>query len=90
MTTGTVVKRDIIRSRGTNQRVVGKIVGEHYIESSKSSATKNFNSERWTCHKDNLPTRMRFELTRAEHNGLAVHRLNDSATSSFTAVGLQW
>ena len=32
--TGTVVKRNIIRSRGTNQRVVGKIVGEHYIESS--------------------------------------------------------
>ena len=27
-------------------------------------------------------TRMRFELTRAEHNGLAVHRLNHSATSS--------
>ena len=25
---------------------------------------------------------MRFELTRAEHNGLAVHRLNHSATSS--------
>ena len=29
------------------------------------------------------PTRMGFEPTRAEHNGLAVHRLNDSATSSF-------
>ena len=25
---------------------------------------------------------MRFELTRAEPNGLAVHRLNHSATSS--------
>ena len=35
MTPGTVVKRNIIRSRGTNQRVVGKIVGEHYIESRK-------------------------------------------------------
>ena len=42
MTTGTVVKRNIIRSRGTNQRVVGKIVGEHYIESSKRSATEEF------------------------------------------------
>ncbi|XP_022594632.1 dipeptidyl peptidase 3 isoform X1 [Seriola dumerili] len=29
-----------------------------------------------------LPTRMGFEPTRAEHNGLAVHRLNHSATSS--------
>ena len=27
-------------------------------------------------------TRMGFEPTRAEHNGLAVHRLNHSATSS--------
>ena len=26
---------------------------------------------------------MGFEPTRAEHNGLAVHRLNHSATSSF-------
>ncbi|XP_034746579.1 dipeptidyl peptidase 3 isoform X1 [Etheostoma cragini] len=30
------------------------------------------------------PTRMGFEPTRAEHNGLAVHRLNHSATSSYT------
>ncbi len=29
-------------------------------------------------------TRMGFEPTRAEHNGLAVHRLNHSATSSHT------
>ena len=29
-----------------------------------------------------MPTRMGFEPTRAEHNGLAVHRLNHSATSS--------
>ena len=28
------------------------------------------------------PTRMGFEPTRAEPNGLAVHRLNHSATSS--------
>lgn len=28
------------------------------------------------------PTRMGFEPTRAKHNGLAVHRLNHSATSS--------
>ncbi len=27
-------------------------------------------------------TRMGFEPTRAEHNGLAIHRLNHSATSS--------
>ena len=42
MTTGTVVKRNIIRSRGKNQRVVGKIVGAHYIESCKRSATEEF------------------------------------------------
>ena len=30
----------------------------------------------------NVTTRMGFEPTRAEHNGLAVHRLNHSATSS--------
>ena len=29
-------------------------------------------------------TRMGFEPTRAEHNGLAVHRLNHSATLSYT------
>ena len=29
-----------------------------------------------------ISTRMGFEPTRAEHNGLAVHRLNHSATSS--------
>ena len=32
--------------------------------------------------KKKLSTRMGFEPTRAEHNGLAVHRLNHSATSS--------
>lgn len=32
--------------------------------------------------KGSHPTRMGFEPTRAEHNGLAVHRLNHSATSS--------
>ncbi len=32
--------------------------------------------------KIKLSTRMGFEPTRAEHNGLAVHRLNHSATSS--------
>lgn len=31
-------------------------------------------------------TRMGFEPTRAEHNGLAVHRLNHSATSSLVRV----
>ena len=35
------------------------------------------------------PTRMGFEPTRAEHNGLAVHRLNHSATSSSTQEILQ-
>ncbi|XP_053298335.1 dipeptidyl peptidase 3 [Pleuronectes platessa] len=34
--------------------------------------------QRWKKHS----TRMGFEPTRAEHNGLAVHRLNHSATSS--------
>ena len=33
--------------------------------------------------KKGFPTRMGFEPTRAEHNGLAVHRLNHSATSSY-------
>ena len=33
-----------------------------------------------------LATRMGFEPTRAEHNGLAVHRLNHSATSSDDAI----
>ena len=32
--------------------------------------------------KKEISTRMGFEPTRAEHNGLAVHRLNHSATSS--------
>ena len=32
--------------------------------------------------KKKISTRMGFEPTRAEHNGLAVHRLNHSATSS--------
>ncbi|VEL19483.1 unnamed protein product [Protopolystoma xenopodis] len=32
-------------------------------------------------------TRMGFEPTRAEHNGLAVHRLNHSATSSLVGLG---
>ena len=35
----------------------------------------------WLKHQ-NLATRMGFEPTRAEPNGLAVHRLNHSATSS--------
>ena len=34
-------------------------------------------------------TRMGFEPTRAEHNGLAVHRLNHSATLSPSDVLLQ-
>ena len=32
--------------------------------------------------KKTVTTRMGFEPTRAEHNGLAVHRLNHSATLS--------
>ena len=35
-------------------------------------------------------TRMGFEPTRAEPNGLAVHRLNHSATSSSESRQLQW
>ena len=34
------------------------------------------------CLRSKGPTRMGFEPTRAEHNGLAVHRLNHSSTSS--------
>uniref|UniRef100_A0AAQ4PP70 Dipeptidyl peptidase 3 n=1 Tax=Gasterosteus aculeatus aculeatus TaxID=481459 RepID=A0AAQ4PP70_GASAC len=36
------------------------------------------------------PTRMGFEPTRAEHNGLAVHRLNHSATSSCAKSRRLW
>ena len=35
--------------RGKNQRVVGKIVGEHYIESSKRSATEEFQFSSVLC-----------------------------------------
>ena len=36
----------------------------------------------WKKRRKKNTTRMGFEPTRAEHNGLAVHRLNHSATSS--------
>ena len=39
----------------------------------------------WHEQKKKISTRMGFEPTRAEHNGLAVHRLNHSATSSGTS-----
>ncbi len=46
----------------------------------------------WSCVKNHcgthISTRMGFEPTRAEHNGLAVHRLNHSATSSSFALHL--
>ena len=35
-----------------------------------------------------VATRMGLEPTRAEHNGLAVHRLDHSATSSYSEVSL--
>ena len=35
-------------------------------------------------------TKMGFEPTRAEPNGLAVHRLNHSATSSLVSVPVQY
>ena len=38
-----------------------------------------------TC--DKRTTRMGFEPTRAEHNGLAVHHLNHSVTSSGDSCG---
>ncbi|KNC32445.1 hypothetical protein FF38_05000 [Lucilia cuprina] len=37
-----------------------------------------------------IPTRMGFEPTRAEHIGLAVQRLNHSATSSYAETGLKF
>ena len=41
------------------------------------------NTRKWEEKKEGKKaTRMGFEPTRAEHNGLAVHRLNHSATSS--------
>ena len=40
------------------------------------------NEGRFQAMKNKGPTRMGFEPTRAEHIGLAVQRLNHSATSS--------
>ena len=40
------------------------------------------NEKQQNIKKEKIPTRMGFEPTRAEPNGLAVHRLNHSATSS--------
>ena len=52
-----------------------------------------FQTIRLVCHilnytkkfLNNIPTRMGFEPTRAEPTGLAVHRLNHSATPSISA-----
>ena len=41
------------------------------------------NEKQQNIKKEKIPTRMGFEPTRAEPNGLAVHRLNHSATSSW-------
>ena len=41
------------------------------------------NEKQQNIKKEKIPTRMGFEPTRAEPNGLAVHRLNHSATSSY-------
>ena len=43
---------------------------------------KSVAKNKQTKKKNPHSTRMGFEPTRAEHNGLAVHRLNHSATSS--------
>ena len=40
------------------------------------------NEKQQNIKKEKIPTRMGFEPTRAEPNGLAVHRLNHSATLS--------
>ena len=37
--------------------------------------------------KDNISTSMRFELTHSKSNGLAIHRLNHSATMSVASSG---
>ena len=48
--------------------------------------TRNIVTTRAHSKQTILTTRMRFELTRAEHNGLAVHRLNHSATTSWNVT----
>src|SRR4029434_3011444 len=42
-----------------------------------------------TSPRGPFTTRMGFEPTRAEHNGLAVHRLNHSATSSHRGCAIE-
>src|SRR4029434_1745911 len=42
-----------------------------------------------TSPRGPFPTRMGFEPTRAEHNGLAVHRLNHSDTSSHRGCAIE-
>ena len=52
------------------------IIGDTITYSEPCKKKKNFAKE------EKNTTKVGFEPTRAEHNGLAVHRLNHSATSS--------
>ena len=56
---------------------------------SAAEAVENREFKGITHQNESFATRMGFEPTRAEHNGLAVHRLNHSATSSprFAVLG---
>ena len=53
---------------------------------SAAEAVENREFKGITHQNESFATRMGFEPTRAEHNGLAVHRLNHSATSSHGGV----
>ena len=58
------------------------------IAEKKSYGEKNDFRFKKKNEKKNDPTRMGFEPTRAEHIGLAVQRLNHSATSSSDRKGI--
>ncbi len=56
---------------------------QHKIMTNETDEKSWFNFLSLKCYKKKIPsTRMRFELMRAEHNRLAVCRLNHSATTS--------
>ena len=66
--------------------------GKNYqLVSLKKKIKKKGTADNWQPYvagkkKKRIATRMGFEPTRAEHNGLAVHRLNHSATSSLAGL----
>ena len=80
-------ERNILENKLFPNILIGnKIEFQKYILTAIIAAQHNsialkLCSKKFTENSDRS-TRMGFEPTRAEHNGLAVHRLNHSATSS--------